>query len=130
MDNRVHSYSFDFVITKDDSVNDIEDRILNEITLIDGIEVVGNPGINNTSWTKEEYGISSSDDDYGFYWKDSYVYDKDGIWWYFGDFLNGLMKPYSTYDEAVNILTNHVRDSYTEEEILTHINIQKRWLTL
>ena len=58
--DRVYSYSFDYIITKGDTVDDVEDRILNEIQLIDGIEVVGNPGINNTSWSKEEYGITSS----------------------------------------------------------------------
>lgn len=58
--DRVYSYSFDYIITKGDTVNDVENRILNEIQLIDGIEVVGNPGINNTSWSKEEYGITSS----------------------------------------------------------------------
>ena len=117
MDNRVYSYSFDYIIKANIDVDKVEQIILNAVNSINEIEVVGNPGINNTSWTKEEYGISSSDDDYGFYWKDSYVYDKDGNWWYFGDFINGLMKPYSTYDEAVNTLTSHVRDSYTEEEI-------------
>lgn len=58
--DRVYSYGFDYIITKGDSVDDVENRILNEIQLIDGIEVVGNPGINNTSWSKEEYGITSS----------------------------------------------------------------------
>jgi len=59
-DDKVYSYSFDYIITGNDTVNDVEDRILRELELIDGIELVGNPGINNTSWTKEEYGINSS----------------------------------------------------------------------
>lgn len=60
--NRVHSFAFDFIITGDDlaSAEEARDRILNEINLVEGIQVVGNPNIDATSWSKEEYGLSES----------------------------------------------------------------------
>lgn len=61
-DDRVHSFSFDFTIQPRAglSVGEAEQRIINEIELIEGITVVGNPGLGDTSWTKEEYGLSES----------------------------------------------------------------------
>lgn len=60
--NRVHSFAFDFIITGDDlaSAEEARARILNEINLVEGIQVVGNPNIDATSWSKEEYGLSES----------------------------------------------------------------------
>ena len=57
---RVYSCAFDFVITGDDlaSVEEARDRIMNEVELIEGIRVVGNPNCDPTSWSKEEYGLS------------------------------------------------------------------------
>ena len=60
--NRVHSFAFDFVITGDDlaSADEARDRILNEISLVEGIQIVGNPNCDPCSWTKKEYGLSES----------------------------------------------------------------------
>lgn len=60
--DRVHSFAFDFIITDPTlgSANEARDRILHDIELVDGIEIVGNPNIDPMSWSKEEYGISSS----------------------------------------------------------------------
>lgn len=59
---RVYSFAFDFIVTGDDlaSADEARDRILREIELVDGIEVVGNPNVDATSWSKAEYGISES----------------------------------------------------------------------
>lgn len=59
-DNRVHSYSFDYIITANVDVEQTDNIILRTLEGIHEIELVGNPGINNTSWSKEEYGITSS----------------------------------------------------------------------
>lgn len=60
--NRVHSFAFDFVITDDDltSVEEARDRILRDIELVDGIQIVGNPNTDPTSWSREEYGLTES----------------------------------------------------------------------
>lgn len=53
-DGRVHQFVFDFVITGNDTLSDVEDRIRNEIDLIDGIAKVSN-GDSETSWPEAEY---------------------------------------------------------------------------
>lgn len=53
-DGRVHQFVFDFVITGNDTLSDVEDRIRNEIDLIDGIAKVSN-GDSETSWSEAEY---------------------------------------------------------------------------
>lgn len=67
----------------------------------------------------EENGLGSSDEDYGFHWDGSYVYDKDGNHWYFGDYIDGNTSviPYSSYMQAVKETENGIRDSFTEDEI-------------
>ena len=57
-DGRVHQYSFDFIITGNASLKDIEKRITKELGLVDGISVVGNPGLQDASWTPGEYGLT------------------------------------------------------------------------
>lgn len=59
---RVYSFAFDFIITGDDLASDTEarDRILRDIELVDGIEIVGNPNVDPTSWSKAEYGLSEA----------------------------------------------------------------------
>ena len=59
---RVYSFAFDFIITGDDLASDVEarDRILRDIELVDGIEIVGNPNVDPTSWSKAEYGLSEA----------------------------------------------------------------------
>lgn len=59
---RVYSFAFDFIITGDDlaSAEEARDRILHDIELVDGIEIVGNPNTDATSWTKAEYGLAES----------------------------------------------------------------------
>lgn len=59
---RVYSFAFDFIITGDDLASDTEarDRILHDIELVDGIEIVGNPNVDPTSWSKAEYGLSEA----------------------------------------------------------------------
>lgn len=59
---RVYSFAFDFIITGDDLASDVEarDRILHDIELVDGIEIVGNPNVDPTSWSKAEYGLSEA----------------------------------------------------------------------
>lgn len=54
-DERVYQYGFDYIITNGDTASDVENRIEKELNSIYDIELVGNPGINNTSWTVEEY---------------------------------------------------------------------------
>ena len=58
-DNRVHQFGFDFIITENISIEEIEQRIINQLTMvgIDGVEVVGNPGLTDASWSKSEYGL-------------------------------------------------------------------------
>lgn len=60
--DRVYSFAFDFIITGDDLASDTEarDRILRDIELVDGIEIVGNPNVDPTSWSKAEYGLSEA----------------------------------------------------------------------
>lgn len=60
--DRVHSFAFDFIITDPTlgSAAEARDRILNEIELIEGIQIVGNPNVDPTSWSKEEYGLAES----------------------------------------------------------------------
>lgn len=59
---RVYSFAFDFIITGDDLASDTEarDRILHDIELVDGIEIVGNPNVDPTSWSKAEYDLSEA----------------------------------------------------------------------
>lgn len=58
--SRIQSFTFDFVITDPTlgSIEEARDRILNEIDLIEGIQIVGNPTIQS----KENRGISESAD--------------------------------------------------------------------
>lgn len=58
-DTRVHQFSFDFIITENISVKEIEDRIVNQLCKvgIDGVAVVGNPGLTDASWSQSEYGL-------------------------------------------------------------------------
>lgn len=60
--DRVHSFAFDFIITDPTlgSAAEARDRILNEIELVEGIQIVGNPNVDATSWSKDEYGLSES----------------------------------------------------------------------
>lgn len=60
--DRVYSFAFDFIVTGDDlaSAEEARDRILRDIELVDGIEIVGNPNVDATSWTKKEYGLSEA----------------------------------------------------------------------
>ncbi len=57
--SRIHQFSFDFIVTENISMKEIEDRIINHLCMvgIDGIEVVGNPGLTDASWSKSEYGM-------------------------------------------------------------------------
>ena len=59
---RVYSFAFDFIVTGDDlaSADEARDRILRDIELVDGIEIVGNPNVDATSWSKAEYGLSEA----------------------------------------------------------------------
>ena len=59
---RVYSFAFDFIVTGDDlaSADEARDRILHDIELVDGIEIVGNPNVDPTSWSKAEYGLSEA----------------------------------------------------------------------
>ena len=59
VESRVHQFSFDFIVTENISIKEIEQRIINQLCMvgIDGVEVVGNPGLTDTSWTKSEYGL-------------------------------------------------------------------------
>ena len=59
---RVYPFAFDFIITGDDlaSAEEARDRILHDIELVDGIEIVGNPNVDPTSWSKAEYGLSEA----------------------------------------------------------------------
>lgn len=59
---RVYSFAFDFIVTGDDlaSADEARDRILHDIELVDGIEIVGNPNVDATSWSKAEYGLSEA----------------------------------------------------------------------
>lgn len=59
---RVYSFAFDFIVTGDDlaSADEARDRILRDIELVDGIEIVGNPNVDPTSWSKAEYGLSEA----------------------------------------------------------------------
>lgn len=58
MDN-VHQFSFDFLVTENISMKEIEKRIINQLCKegIDGVAVVGNPGLTDASWSKSEYGL-------------------------------------------------------------------------
>ena len=58
-DSRVHQFGFDFIVTENISIKEIEQRIINQLCMvgIDGIEVVGNPGLTDASWSKSEYGL-------------------------------------------------------------------------
>lgn len=58
--DKIQSFTFDFVITDLTlgSVEEARDRILNELDLIEGIQIVGNPTIQS----KENRGISESAD--------------------------------------------------------------------
>lgn len=60
--DRVHSFAFDFIITDPTlgSAAEARDRILNEIELVEGIQIVGNPNTDATYWSKEEYGLTES----------------------------------------------------------------------
>ncbi len=60
--SRVYSFAFDFIVTGDDlaSAEEARDRILRDIELVDGIEIVGNPNVDATSWSKAEYGLSEA----------------------------------------------------------------------
>lgn len=62
MDNsRVYSFAFDFVINESGlSPDEARDRILRDIELVDGIQIVGNPNTDPTSWSREEYGLTES----------------------------------------------------------------------
>lgn len=64
MDNsRVYSFAFDFVINESGlSPDEARDRILRDIELVDGIQIVGNPNTDPTSWSREEYGLTESVD--------------------------------------------------------------------
>ena len=57
--------------------------------------------------------------DYGFHWDNDSIYDKNGIHWYFGDYINDNtgIEPYSSYMQAVKETLDSIRDSFTEEEI-------------
>lgn len=59
---RVYSFAFDFIVTGDDlaSADEARDRILRDIELVDGIEIVGNPNVDATSWSKAKYGLSEA----------------------------------------------------------------------
>ena len=58
-DSRVHQFSFDFIVTENISIKEIEKRIINQLCNegIDGVAVVGNPGLTDASWSKSEYGL-------------------------------------------------------------------------
>lgn len=58
-DSRVHQFSFDFIVTENISMKEIESRIINQLCAvgIDGVTVVGNPGLTDASWSKSEYGL-------------------------------------------------------------------------
>lgn len=58
-DSRVHQFGFDFIVTENISIAEIEERIINQLCMvgIEGIEVVGNPGLTDASWSKSEYGL-------------------------------------------------------------------------
>ena len=58
-DSRVHQFSFDFIVTENISMKEIESRIINQLCMvgIDGVVVVGNPGLTDASWSKSEYGL-------------------------------------------------------------------------
>jgi hypothetical protein len=59
IDSRVHQFGFDFIVTENISIKEIESRIINQLCMagIEGIEVVGNPGLTGASWSKPEYGL-------------------------------------------------------------------------
>lgn len=78
---RVYSFAFDFVIDEVGlSVDEARDRILRDIELVDGIRVVGNPNSDPTSWSKEEYGLSESEDLNERYDDDDDWDDEDESW--------------------------------------------------
>ena len=58
-DARVHQFGFDFIVTDNISIEEIEKRIINRLYNggIEGIKVVGNPGLTDASWSKSEYGL-------------------------------------------------------------------------
>ena len=58
-DSRVHQFSFDFIVTENISMKEIESRIINQLRMvgIDGVIVVGNPGLTDASWSQSEYGL-------------------------------------------------------------------------
>lgn len=61
--DKVYSFSFDFVITDDSSLEDGDDaryELLKKIKNISWIKVVGTPNEDATEWTKKEYGLSES----------------------------------------------------------------------
>lgn len=54
--SKVYSFGFDFKITEPGlSVEEARARILNECELIEGIEIVGDPNSEATSWDEDEY---------------------------------------------------------------------------
>lgn len=87
MDNsRVYSFAFDFVINESGlSPDEAKDRILRDIELVDGIQIVGNPNTDPTSWSREEYGLTEStkklikEDVDGFTFKDLLGKDFDEV---------------------------------------------------
>lgn len=58
-DSRVHQFGFDFIVTDNISIEEIEKRIIKQLCEggIDGVKVVGNPGLTDASWSKSEYGL-------------------------------------------------------------------------
>lgn len=61
MDNNVHQFAFDFIIKNHDNDNKFEElkrKILEAIEQSDlGIEIVGAAFPDDSTWTKEEYGL-------------------------------------------------------------------------
>lgn len=61
--SKVYSFAFDFVINEPGlNPDEARDRILRDIELVDGIQIVGNPNADPTSWSREEYGLTESVD--------------------------------------------------------------------
>lgn len=65
-DDRVHQYSFDFLVTENISMREIEARITAQLedVGIDGVEFV-NGGLTDASWSKKEYGLSEASRGFG-----------------------------------------------------------------
>jgi len=83
-------------------------------------EVAKDEGADITCSRKPIKSSQDASNDYGFYWEGDYVYDKDGNYWYYGDYINGNtgIEPYSSYMQAVKETADDIRDSYLKDEIL------------